>query len=398
MKVLSHPKSTTVDDRINEEVPTDSSYMWITRATIRGLHTLADRIQDRIDNLQAAIANIIDGATQAITDLCTELGQAKKTITSLERQLRDMTDARDKIQEQADLYLADSRQRIKQWETEQAKLCTIYDDAINDSQTKLKEAGEKFDKLEKQLREAADKITELESHLQRMDKDRGEPADDGHTEAEDDNKRILQLKVQSKYWQKQLKEHQEATTEKIQKAAATAKKNADIAAERREEIARADAESKIKMLKLDFERKEEEFTRAKNQSAGEITALKKALAKKKEDDERASSFNPVATVFTPSPANSSHSTLPPTPYTSIPATPFSPSPSAASFSPSPSPRPTTLYQQTPIKKEPMSEDARRNLAEINKRLRENKDRKMMGKSAEDAEPKPLSEEELSKSM
>ena len=73
MKVLGHPKPTTVDDRIDEESPTDSSSMWITKATIRGLHTLADRIQDRIDNLQAAIVDIIDEATQAITDLFMEL-------------------------------------------------------------------------------------------------------------------------------------------------------------------------------------------------------------------------------------------------------------------------------------------------------------------------------------
>ena len=120
IKVLGHPKPTTIDDCIDEEAPTDSSSMWITKATIQLLDTLADRIQDRIDNLQAANVNIIDGATQAITDLCTELGHAKKTITGLERELRDMTDARNKMEEQANNYLADSRQRIKEWEAEQA--------------------------------------------------------------------------------------------------------------------------------------------------------------------------------------------------------------------------------------------------------------------------------------
>ena len=102
IEFLSHPKPTTLDDCIDEEAPTDSSSMWITKATIQLLDTFADRIHDRFDNLQATIVNIIDGATQANKDLCTELGHAKNTITSLKRELAD---AQDKMQEQANNYL-----------------------------------------------------------------------------------------------------------------------------------------------------------------------------------------------------------------------------------------------------------------------------------------------------
>ena len=278
------------------------------------------------------------------------------------------------------------------------ELSTKHDDALKDSQMKLKEAGEQFDRLEKDLSEALDKIKELGAHLQFMDNDRGEPADDGHTETEEDNKRIRKLKAQCKYWQSQLEQNKADTTQRIEKALATAKENSDKAAERRQEIVNVRAADEIKQLKVALEKKEDEFNLVKKQSANEITALKEALAKKKEDDKPASSFNPAATVFMPSPAISSHSTLPSSPHTSIPATPFSPSPCATPLPPSPSPYPPALYQQTPIKKEPMAEHARQNLAEINRRLREKKDQEMMGKSAEDAEPKPLSEEELGKSM
>ena len=308
-----------------------------------------------------------------------------------------MTDARDKMQEQANNYLADSRLRIKEWEAEQADLSTKHDDALKDSQTKLKEASEQSDRLDKKLSDANDKIKKLEGHLQYMEHDRGEPANDGHTETEEDNKRILKLKAQCKYWQTQLEQNKADTTARISKALATAKENSDKAAERRKEIADVQV-GEIKQLKVALEKKEDEFNLVKKQSADEISALKEALAKKKEDDRPASSFNPAATVFTPSPATSSHPTLPSSPHTSVPATPFSPSPSAASFSPSPSPNPTTIHQQTPIKKEPMPEHARRNLAEINRGLNEKRRREMMGKSAEDTKAKPLSEEELGKSM
>ena len=399
MKALGHPKPTTIDDRIDEEAPANSSSMWITlRATIHELHSLADKIQDRINNLEAAMAYIIDGATQAIKDLCTELRHAKKTIASLEGDLNNMTTARNQLFEQASSYLADSKHRILEWEAEREEMSTKHDDAMKDSQTKLKEAGEKFDRLEKKLSEAADKIAELEAHLQRMDKDRGQPTSDEHTETED-KKRILKLENQCKYWQKLLEQNKADNIEKVKKALGTAKANEDKAAERRQEIADVRAVAEIKQLKVALERKEEEFTLAKNQSADEIAALKEALAKKKkEDDEPASSFNPVATVFTPSPTISSHSTLRSNPQTPIPAAPFSPSPSAASFSPSPSPNPTTSYPHTPVEKEPMSEVARRNLDEINRKLAEERNRKFTGKPAKDAEAKPLSGEELGKYM
>lgn len=439
MRVLGHPKATILDD--------DSLSMWIQL-----LDTLAEKVQDRFNNVQAAIANLIDGITQAITDLCTELVQAENTITGLERELAD---ARDKDQEQINNHLADSRQRIKDLEAEQADLSTKHNDALRDGQTKLKEADEKFNRLEKMFKKANNKIEELEAHLKSKDKvweakqadlstkhdkalkdsqtklkkageqsdileknlseandkieelevrvksmdnhDSG-PADDGHTETED-KKLILKLTIQRNHWQAQLEQYKTDTDEKIEKAVETAKKNADKAAERRQEIANVRAADEIKQLKAALETKEMEFDQAKKQSAEEITALKEALAKKKEEDDKpAPSFNPAATVFMPSPEPPTHSTLPSSPHTSIPATPFSPSPSAASFSPSPSPNPTTLYQQPPIKKGPMPEHARQNLDEINRKLREKKDQVMMGKPVEDAELKPLSEEELGKSM
>lgn len=494
IKVLGHQKPITMDDSIDEEAPHHSSFMGITKGTIQLLDTLADKIQVRIDNLEAAIVILVDGANQGVTNLCADLVRANKTIIDLEGELRDMTDARNKIRAQAELDLAASRQSVRESEAEQAKLSAMHDKAMKDSQKKFKEAGENLDRLEKSLSEAAKKIAHLETQLKGKDNDSGKPTSDEHTETGDDKKRILQLETQCKSLRLMLEEHEADTTAKIEKVRETAKANNDKAAQRRKEIADVQV-NEIEKLKVALERKKEEFNLAQKQSADEITTLKEALAKKKEDDKPASSFNPTATVSTPSPEISSHSILPSsphasiaatplspspsdtplppspspcpptprqqppierkeddkpaspfnpvatvftpspalakkkeeddertaslnpaatvfmpppaisnqstllsTPHASIPATPFFSSPSTTPVPPSPSPHPPTLYQQTPVKKEAMPELARRNLDKLNEELYKKKVQKMMGKSAEDEEVKPLPEEEVGKSM
>ena len=446
MKVLGHLKPTMADDRIDEEAPHNSSFMWITSATIHELDKLADKIQDRINNLEAAMVHITNGGTQRIKDLCAELVHAKKTITDLKEELRDMTDARNKMHDQAELYLAASRRGIRDWEAEKAKLSSIHDEEMKNCQSKIKEAGEILERLENSLSEAAKKIAHLETQLERKDNDSGKLTSNEHTETGDDKKHILKLEAQCKSLQSLLEQYKADATAKIDKARDTAKANYEKAAARRKEIADLQV-NEIKQLKA------------------EITALKEALAKK-EDDKPASSFNPAATVSTPSPAISSHSTLPSPPHASVSVAPLSPSPSDTPLPPSSSPRPTTPsqqtpiekkgddkpasylnpaatvfmpppaisnhstipstpqasihgtpfftspsttplhpspspylpppYQQTPIKKEEMPDRARQNLNKINKELHERKQRQMMGKSAEDAEEKPLTEEELGK--
>ncbi len=412
-KILGHPKPPTVDDCIDEEAPANSLSIRITRATIDLLHRLADRIQYRINNLEAIIANIIVEGKQAIRKVRTELDHAKKTITSLEGKLRDMINDRDRTLEEARTKLESSAEKIQKLEADLEEFSIKHDDAMEDSQTKLEEADKKLDKLDKDLNEAVDKIAKLEADMQRMANDRDKAANDEHTAPDDTKKRIGKLEAQCKYWQSQLEENQTTTAEKIDKAVTTANNNAERARERLWEVAKANTDGETSKLKTVIEKKENELVAARNQSAHEIAALKEALAKKeekenelvaarnqsahevaalkealvkKEDKESGSSFNPAAKEFTPHQEASSGSTRASTPHSPLPTTRFSTSPSYR----------TTQHQQTPVKKEELPEEARRNLDEINKRLSEQRMSKMMGKPAEDEEVKPLSGEELGK--
>ena len=493
-RILGHPKFPTADECIDEEAPENSSSMRITKATVNVLHRLADKIQYRINNLEAIIANIIVEGKQAIHNLCTELGHAKRTITGLERKLRDMVDDRDRKLEEANTKLESSIQKVHDLEVELEEISTKYDDAVEDSQTKLEDADKKLNKSENDLSEAAEKIAALGTNLQCMVDDRDKAANDGHTEAEEAKKYIIKLEAQRNYWQGQFEESKATTTEKIDKAVATAKKNADKAKERLLEIAKVGTDSEISKLKTVHEKKEKDLIAAKNQSASEIVTLKEALAKmeekekdlivakdqsaneiaalkealaKKEVEESASSFNPAAKEFTPYRQASSGSTLTSTPRTSLPATPFSPSPSPfsttlyqhtslpptsfsssrppfptvlasfatvpppfptapasfpsvpssfpitpssfpiapspfptapAPFPTTPAPFPTTPYQHTPVKKQELRGEPKRNLDGLNEMMAERSRRTMMGMPAEDEETKPMSKEELGKCL
>ena len=385
-KILGHPKPPTVDDCIDEKPSVDSLSIRITRATIHVLHTLADRIQYRINNLEAMIANIVVEGKQAINNVRKELDHAKKTITGLEGKLRDMTEDRDRILEEAEAKLESSIQMIQKLEADLEKLSIKHDDAVEDGQTKLEEADKKIDRLEKDLSEAVDKIAELKADRQRMINDRERMANDEHTKPDHSKNRIGQLEIQCKNWQNKLKESLATTDEKIEKAVQIANGKSEKIKERKLEMAKVGADCEISKLKMVIEEKENELVAVKNRSAHEIAALKETLAKKA-DEASGPSFNPAAKEFTPSREASTGSTRASTPQSPLPVTRFSPSPS--SFAPAP-------YQHTPIKKEEVPEEVRRNLNDINKRLSEQRTRKMMGLPTEDEEMKPLSKEELGK--
>ena len=435
--ILGHPKSPTPDERVDDKAPTNSSTMQITRATIRVLHKLADKIQYRINNLEAMITNIIVEGKQAINNVRTELGHAKKTITSLEGKLRDMIEDRDRKLEEVDTRLKSSIQKVQELEADLEEISTKHGHAMEDSQTKLEEADKKLNKSEYDLSEAADKIATLETNLQCMVDDRDKTANEGRTEAENAVKEITKLKAQRKYWESQFNEREATTNDMIDRAVATANNNAERAKKRLLEIAKAGTHSEISELKTAHEKMEKKLIAAKDQSAREIATLKEALAKKEElekdliaaksqsvsevatleaalakkteDEESASAFNPAAKEFTPSRGGSSDSTLTFTPYTSLPATPFPQSPSpyptapyqhtslpATPLGPSLSPLPPTPHQHTPFKKQKLEGEPARNLEEVNKRMAERSRRTMMGLPAEDEETTPLSAEELGK--
>ena len=435
--ILGHPESPTADEGVNQAAPANSTTIRITKATIHLLHDLADRIQHRINNLEAMIANIIVEGTQAINNLCTELSHAKMTITSLERKLRKMIDDRDRQLEEANTKFESSSQKVHNLEAELEEISTKHNNAVEDSQTKLEEAEKGRNKAESELSEATDKTVALEANLQCMVDDREKAANEGRTEAENAMKEITKLKAQRQYWESQCEKTKATTDDMIDKAVTTAKNNAEKAKQRLLEIAKAGTHSEISKLQTANEKLEKELIAAKDQSAREIATLKEivakkeetekdliavkdqsareiatlkaALAKKTEDEESASAFNPAAKEFTPSRGGSSGSTLTSTPYTSLPATPFpqSPSPYPAApyqqaslpttpFAPSLSPLPPTPHQHTPMKKQKLEGEPARNLKEVNERIAERSRRTMMGMPAEDEEMKPLSAEELGK--
>ncbi len=456
-RILGHPESPTADECVNQEAPANSTTMRITKATIHLLHELADRIQHRINNLEAKIANIIVEGGQAINNLCTELGHAKKTITGLERKLKETIDDRDRQLEEANTKSQSSIQKVQNLEAELEEIYIKYNDAVEDSQTTLEEAEKGRNKVESELSEASDKIAALETNLECMVHDRDKAASDRHTEAEIARKRIAQLEVQCKHWRNKLDESEATITQKIDKAVTTAKNNAEKVKARLLEVAKVGHDSEISKLKAELiaakdpsasdlaalkadlakkeemekkliaekdqsasevaglrealaekEEREKALIAAKNQSASEVAALKETLAKK-EDEESTPSFNPAAKEFTPHRGASSDSTLTSTPYTSLPATPLSPSPSplptipyqhtslpTTPFAPSPSPFPPAPYQQTPVKKQELRGEPRRVVDGINNKFAERSRRKMMGMPAEDEETKPLSKEELGK--
>lgn len=78
--ILNHPRS---------EAPPVNPSNHISKAAIHGLLELADKIQDRISNLEATIATIINEGRHKINNICTELVQAREIITALKRDLAE---------------------------------------------------------------------------------------------------------------------------------------------------------------------------------------------------------------------------------------------------------------------------------------------------------------------
>ena len=391
-RLLRHPQS---PPGVEQETSLNPAYTSIHKATIRVLLELADKIQCRIHNLEATITNIYDEgkhkihnlwtelaqARKTINDLCTELGDAKKTNTALERKLEETT-----------TQLQDSRSNAHDIQVELERISAEYRDAMEEGETKIEEAEKNIQKFERDLVEAGEKIAALETNLECMAEDQEKAAKDKHTKAQNVQSQITQLQIQRKYWEDKYNDSEATTADKIEKAVQIAKKNAETVTERKLEMARVGTEA-------------------------EIIELKAKIAALSTTKKPAQSFNPTAEDFTP--------------QTSLPATPFPPSPSplpstsyqqtilpAAPFPPSPSPLPPTSYQQTflaaapspqspspltraphqlpTFQKQPLTGEPKRVVDGINAKLNEEKRRIMIGLPVKGEETVPLSAEEVGK--
>ena len=375
-RLLCHPQSPPADHRVEQETSLDPSYIRIHKATIRVLLELADKIQCRINNLEATIADIYDEGKHKIQSLWTELAQARKTINNLCTELSDAkktTTALERKLEETTTQLQDSRSKAHNIQVELERISAEYRDAVEDGETKIEEAEKNFQQVERDLVEAAEKIAVLETNLECMVEEKEKAADERHTEAKTAQSRITQLQVQAKNWENQLNDSKATTADKIEKAVQIAKKNAETVTERKLEMARVGTEAEIIELK------------AKIAAFGGASTTKKP----------AQSFNPTAGEFTP--------------QTSLPATPFPPSPSplpptsyqqtslAAAPSPqSPSPLTRAPHQLPTVQKQPLTGEPKRVVDNLNAMLREQSRRTLIGLPAEDEEAEPLSAEELSK--
>ena len=369
-RLLRHPQS---PPGVEQETSLNPAYISIHKATIRVLLDLADKIQCRIHNLEAIIANIYDEgkhkihnlwtelaqARKTINDLCTELGDAKKTNTALKRKLEETT-----------TQLQDSRSKAHDIEVELERISAEYRDAVEDSETKIEEAEKNFQNVERELVEAAEKIAVLQTNLECMVEQHEKAAKDKQTEAKTAQNRITQLQVQAKNWENQFNDSEATTADKIEKAVQIAKKNAETVTERKLEMARVGTEA-------------------------EIIELKAKIAALSTTKKPAQSFNPTAEDFTP--------------QISLPTTPFPPSPSplpptshqqtippAAPSPQSPSPSTRAPHQLPTFQKQPLTGEPKRVVDGINAKLNEEKRRKMIGLPIKGEETAPLSAEEVGK--
>ena len=352
-RLLGHPRFPTPHEYTGQEAPI-TPFMCITKATVQELLELADKIQYRINNLEAATG---EHETEA------------KRISQLEVQC-NVWKAR----------LAYSEATVGE-EIEKAKAI-----AINNTEKAT------VRKVELAKANAAGEINELNKLLAARDASLVKFADLKKDLAEK-QKTEKDLVIANTQSAEEIAGLREALAKKEETEKDLVATNSKSAAE----IARL-MEAVAKKKEVD------EPASSFNPAAKEFTPSRGASSVSAHTSTPLTSQS--ATPFSPSPSN-----FPPTPYqlTAPPAASFPPPPSqfptpsyqhtslpAATVSPSASPYPTTPNPLAPVQKQELTGVAKRNLKALNEKLAQQNRRMMLGLPAKGEEVEPLSTKELGK--
>ncbi|KAK0507514.1 hypothetical protein JMJ35_010037 [Cladonia borealis] len=361
-RLLGHPRSTTADEYTGREAPI-TPFTRITKATIQELHELADKIQHRINNLEATI----DEHEEAAHDRDTEA----KRISQLEVQC-NVWKARLAYSEATVAEEMDKAKAIAMSNAEKATMRKV-------DLAKANAAGE---------------INELNKLLAAKDTSLVKFADLKKDLAEE-QKKEKDLVIAITQSAKEIAGLKEALAKKEETEKDLVATNNQSA----KEIARLE-EALAKKKEV------EEPASSFNPAAKEFTPSRGASSVSTHTSTPLTSR--PATPFSPSPSN-----FPPTPYqrNTPPAASFPPPPSqftttsyqhtslpGATFTPSASPYPTTPSPLAPVQKQELTGEAKRNLEALNEKLAEQNRKMMIGLPAKDEETKLLSAEELDRRM